>query len=246
MKSSSPQSSACDERKRRTTGGAMANIVSLVDGNDESHISAAVEMAVDSLHKGNIIALPTDTIYGIAGLAQNSTAVQKLYEVKGRNMTKPVSISVGDVKDVYKWGKVTISDALLNNLLPGPVTVVFERLAALNPVLNPGTTLVGIRVPDHGFVREVCRLCSEPLALTSANVSSQESTLAVEEFEHLWSQLDLVFDGGHLGSAPLSKKGSTVVDLSKKNVYTIIREGSAFNSTVSILNRYGLREDQKT
>lgn len=80
---------------------------------------------------------------------------------------------------------MTVSDALLNKLLPGPVTVVFERLAALNPVLNPGTTLVGIRVPDHGFVREVCRLCCEPLALTSANVSAQESTLAVEVFGHI-------------------------------------------------------------
>ena len=77
-------------------------------------------------------------------------------------------------------GQVTISNALLNELLPGPVTVVFERTLNLNPELNPGTTLVGIRVPDHGFVRDVSRLCKEPLALTSANPSAAGSTLSIQ------------------------------------------------------------------
>lgn len=229
------------QRKSQSPLSDMSKVKTL----DASNLLPAIQKAVDSLRSGNIIALPTDTIYGIAGLAQSTSAVRKIYAVKGRDLTKPISISVGDVEDVLKWGKVTISEALLKELLPGPVTVVFERLVALNPELNPGTTLVGIRVPDHGFIREVSRLCGEPLALTSANVSSHESTLSVQEFEHLWSHLDLVFDGGRLGTTPLSKKGSTVVDLSKKNVYTVIREGSAFNSTVSTLERHGLREDRK-
>lgn len=90
-------------------------------------------------------------------------------------------------RSLARWGKVTVSEALLRELLPGPVTVVFERLVALNPELNPGTTLVGIRVPDHGFVREVSRLCGEPLALTSANVSSHESTLSVQVW--IWNEI---------------------------------------------------------
>ena len=68
---------------------------------------------------------------------------------------------------------------MLEELLPGPVTVVFERTVALNPALNPGTSLVGIRVPDDGFVQEVALACGEPLALTSANVSGAASTLSV-------------------------------------------------------------------
>ena len=73
-----------------------------------------------------------------------------------------------------------MSNALLNELLPGPVTVVFERTLKLNPALNPGTTLVGVRIPNYDFVRDICRRCDEPLALTSANPSAAGSTIHVQ------------------------------------------------------------------
>ena len=75
---------------------------------------------------------------------------------------------------------MTAPPGLLRRLLPGPVTVLFERTAALNPRLNPGTSLVGVRVPDYGFVRDVVRECGQPLALTSANLSNTASTLSVQ------------------------------------------------------------------
>lgn len=237
LKPSSPTPSRCSQND------GDSKIIQLQ--NNPANLSLQIEMAVESLRHGSIIALPTDTVYGIAGLAQSSAAIARIYSIKGRDLVKPISISVGDLEDVYKWGKVTISESLLKDLLPGPVTVVFERTALLNPTLNPGTSLVGIRVPDYGFVREVSRMCKEPLALTSANVSSQESTLSVKEFEELWPELDLVFDGGVLDTSSLSKKGSTVVDLSKKGLFTIIRDGSALESTVLILKRHGLNEDRK-
>ena len=82
----------------------------------------------------------------------------------------------------FRWGNVTVSDGLLCELLPGPVTVVFERTLELNPDLNPGTSLVGIRVPDSGFVRDIARQVQQPLALTSANISNQPSSLSVEVY----------------------------------------------------------------
>ena len=82
---------------------------------------------------------------------------------------------------ILRWGKVTISNAILEDLLPGPVTLVFERTEQLNPGLNPTTQLVGIRIPDHDFVRQLSLACDEPLALTSANVSTVgQSSLKVE------------------------------------------------------------------
>lgn len=81
---------------------------------------------------------------------------------------------------MIRWGKVTVSSELLSELLPGAVTVVFERTEDLNPDLNPGTSLVGIRIPDHKFVREISRSCQGPIALTSANVSSTQSTLNIQ------------------------------------------------------------------
>jgi len=80
----------------------------------------------------------------------------------------------------YRWSLVNVSHDLLCELLPGPVTVVFERSPSLNPGLNPGTTLVGIRVPDSGFIRDVTRACKGPLALTSANISNAPSAVSIE------------------------------------------------------------------
>ncbi|XP_037640904.1 yrdC domain-containing protein, mitochondrial [Sebastes umbrosus] len=195
-----------------------------------------------ALKEGNVVGVPTDTIYGLACLAQNSAAVSKTYDIKGRNGHKPLAICVGEIQDIYKYCKVKVKEALLGDLLPGPVTLVFERSEVLNPDLNPFTSLVGVRIPDHAFMRRLCQMCAEPLALTSANISSHTSTVAVHEFQELWPQLAVVVDGGPIGDQ--SRLGSTVVDLSVLGKYRIIRPGCAFSSTVDVLqHKYGLSED---
>ena len=140
---------------------------------------------------------------------------------------------------------------LLEDLLPGPVTLCFDRLPALNPDFNPGARLVGIRIPDHGFVREVCRqVAGSPVALTSANVSQAQSCLQVSEFvDDLGSGLSKIFDGGRLCCGQgqedeVSRQGSTIVDLSSPGVYKVIRNGSALNTTVSILERHGVMQSK--
>ena len=80
----------------------------------------------------------------------------------------------------FRWAQRTVTSDLLRDLLPGPVTTVFERTGQLNAQLNPGNPLVRIRVPDHPIARQLVTWCGQPLALTSANVSDTRSTLAVE------------------------------------------------------------------
>ncbi|KAL3881994.1 hypothetical protein ACJMK2_028376 [Sinanodonta woodiana] len=208
-----------------------------------SEYQSTVDIALESLMRGQIIAVPTDTIYGIAGLAQNSEATKRIYDIKSRDLSKPIAISVADIEDVYKWGKIHVPKKLLCDLLPGPVTVVVERSDDLNPDLNPDTSLVGIRIPDSTFIRELARVCKGPLALTSANISGSLSPLNIKEFENIWHKLDLICDGGPLGNTTSTRQGSTVVDLSIKGEYKIIREGSAFKSTVDILQtKYKMKE----
>ncbi|XP_064408352.1 yrdC domain-containing protein, mitochondrial isoform X2 [Latimeria chalumnae] len=98
-----------------------------------------IRTAVDALQQGSVIGVPTDTIYGIACLAQNSEAIRRIYEIKGRNGNKPLAICVGNVEDIYRYCTVTVPDPLLHDLLPGPVTLVFERSGTLNKDLNPFT-----------------------------------------------------------------------------------------------------------
>ncbi|CAL4063346.1 unnamed protein product [Meganyctiphanes norvegica] len=215
----------------------MNNVVSLSEGSD---LTSQIASAAKALQKGKVIAVPTDTLYGIAALAQSDNAVENIYEIKKRNIAKPLAICVSEVKDVYKWGTVTVPHSLLTSLLPGPVTLVFNRTPLLNPSLNPGHDTVAIRIPDAEFIRGVAAKCSSPLALTSANISTKESPLEVKEFCDIWDKLEKVYDGGRLGEEAKCREGSTIVELLQEGLYKIIRQGSAYDQTVKLLHKYDL------
>lgn len=210
------------------------------------HQPSALQIAVQAISSGKVIALATDTIYGLASSSSDPDAVNELYRIKTRNPLKPLAICIADICDLDNLCNVTISIDLLNQLLPGPVTLIFERSLNLHSHFNPDTNLVGVRIPDHDFIRSVARLCG-PLALTSANVSTHESSLKVEEFKELWPHLAAVFDSGSLCQEHSVNKsnlklrsGSTVVDLSQKGYFKIIREGCAIEATVKTLVRHSL------
>ncbi|NWV83871.1 YRDC protein, partial [Dasyornis broadbenti] len=203
----------------------------------------AVATAAGTLQSGGLVAVPTDTVYGVACLAQDSAAVRSIYSLKGRNGSEPPALRPGGCFWPCRYCHVNVPDELLRDLLPGPVTLVLERSEELNKDLNPSTSLVGVRIPNHPFMRDLARACSGPLALTSANISSQGSTLTVLEFQDLWPQLSLVIDGGPTGDiqSPECRLGSTVVDLSVSGKFSIIRPGCALTPTVEILTKkYGL------
>jgi len=213
-----------------------------------SNCKLLAAQGAEILKSGAVIATPTDTVYGIACDAQNKSAIRRIYEIKGRDFNKPIAICVSTIDEVYHWGKITVSRLLLEDLLPGPVTLVFERLPVLNSHLNPNTSLIGIRIPDNPFIIQLAKAHCGPIALTSANPSSTPSTLCIEEFKTLWSSLDLVIDGGRLSSCETSEKaaraGSTVIDLSHPGYFRIIRSGSAQEQSIHILrNKHGLLEE---
>ncbi|XP_044256165.1 yrdC domain-containing protein, mitochondrial [Tribolium madens] len=197
-------------------------------------------LAVDVLKLGRVIAVPTDTVYGLACDATNLTSVNKLYSIKGRNEHKPVAICLGDVLEVKTWAKVEhLPKGLLESLFPGPVTVILTCANKLDKSLSFNTK-VGIRIPDYHFIRALARGLGRPLALTSANLSNEPSSLTIHEFQDLWDKLGAVFDGGKLGNDDLRRRASTVIDLSECGLYTIVRQGIAVDKTIAILHRFGL------
>lgn len=208
-----------------------------------STASAAVALAKDHLSQQRVIALPTDTVYGLACSANSEQAIQRLYEIKGRNEEKPVAICVGDIEDFYHWGDGGhLPKEMLSQLLPGPVTIVVNRSQYLNnPFLNNGIRKIGIRIPDFDFIRNLSRSFKEPIALTSANRSSEKSTLRVDEFKALWPQLGVVIDGGQLGLTESQRSASTVIDLSEVGFYNIIREGVAATHTKQVVECFNIK-----
>eukprot|EP00730_Choanoeca_flexa_P016038 TRINITY_DN7498_c0_g1_i4.p1 TRINITY_DN7498_c0_g1~~TRINITY_DN7498_c0_g1_i4.p1 ORF type:complete len:310 (+),score=53.18 TRINITY_DN7498_c0_g1_i4:98-931(+) len=196
------------------------------------------EHVLPALQNDQVIAIPTDTIYGVAARAQSKIAIAKIYAIKGRDERKPVAICVPSLAQVAEYGYCTLDDSTLAKLLPGAVTPVFRRQAKLNPDLNPHTDLVGIRVCDHELTKIIVEELGEPLALTSANKSGDPSCVSAQEFAHLWPELGAVVDGGKIQG---SRAGSTVVDVSRGETkeYKIVRDGSALAAVEKALDEAG-------
>ncbi|XP_047005057.1 yrdC domain-containing protein, mitochondrial-like [Schistocerca americana] len=204
-------------------------------------LEAYAEQAVRLLMQDCVIAVPTDTVYGLAGAVQSEDAVEKLYKIKGRDAAKPIAICVSSISEVEKWADTSIlPPALLQCILPGPFTIVLKRSKALNAKFNPGIPNVGIRIPQDRFIVEVVKKFGEPIALTSANSSGEQSAIEVEEFSHLWQYVDAVFDAGKIPQE--IRTGSTVVDLSEHGSFKIIRAGVSCDALRHKLFQFKLLE----
>ncbi|KAI3461440.1 hypothetical protein Pfo_018103 [Paulownia fortunei] len=243
-------------RSRRDIGGVcarrMAWSLEKCDGNAVENAKMGLvrpamedyaQEAIEAVRAGKVIAVPTDTLYGFACDACSMEAVHRIYEIKGRKYTSPLAISVADVHDIQRFATTDhLPHGLLDSLLPGPVTVVLRRgeSSILEKSLNPGLDSIGVRVPDCNFIRAIARGSESALALTSANLSGQPSSVDVKDFENLWEHCAYIYNGGVL---PSGRAGSTVVDLIKLGQYKILRPGSAKEETIAILERYALVED---
>ena len=207
----------------------MASNIASINEND------LISRCASILKRDGVLAVPTDTIYGFAALVKSEKAVRRIYEIKGRLFTKPLAISVGYVDDLFTWSKPTLTKEQLStgDLLPGPVTLMFERQSTLPSYFNPNVNNVAIRIPDCQFMIELARYLHEPIALTSANISNEPSSISINEFQPLWSQVDLVIDGGLLASN--DRRGSTIVDLSNVGYYHIQRQGIDYERIIKYL-----------
>ena len=171
-----------------------------------------IEAAVNCIKSGGIIAVPTDTVYGIGADPFNVEAVQKLYTLKGRPEEKPIPLVLGSTEDVESVAQ-NLSGFfyhLTNRFWPGGLTIIVEAKNLL-PQLTAGGNTVGLRIPDQPLLLDILQEFGGPLAITSANLSGTPAATSPSEFEHeLSSRLDYIVDDGKtLGSIP-----STVYDIS--------------------------------
>uniref|UniRef100_G1PZ19 Threonylcarbamoyl-AMP synthase n=1 Tax=Myotis lucifugus TaxID=59463 RepID=G1PZ19_MYOLU len=198
-----------------------------------------LQAAMGELRSSAVVAIPTDRLYGLACSVSGSAALDAVYHLKGHSKAKPLAVCLGCVVDIYRYYHVKVPKGLLKDLLPGPVTLVLECLKELNKDLNPFTPPVSIWIPDHAFMHDLAQMFVGLLALTCANLSSQPSSLNVEEFQNLWPQLSLGINGGPIGDgkSPKCCLGSNVVDLSVPGKFGIIGAGCAWENTMLVLQR---------
>ena len=131
---------------------------------------------------GHIYLYPTDTIYGLGVDATDAEAVSQLFELKGRNENKPISIVVSDLKMAETYAEVTLlAKKLAKKFLPGKLTIVLTAKDALASAITAGTGTVGIRIPNHPVPLQLVRDIGKPITATSANVADMPTLHSVPE-----------------------------------------------------------------
>ncbi len=160
---------------------------------------AAVERAAALLRQGQLVALPTETVYGLAANALDPDAVARIYQAKGRPSDNPIIVHVADAgmarRCVRSWP--ARAARLAAAFWPGPLTLVLRRAARIPEVVTAGGATVGIRWPAHPLMQAVIRACGFPLAAPSANLSNRISpTRAEHVLKSLGGRIPLVVDGG--------------------------------------------------
>ncbi len=134
-----------------------------------------IAAAADAIDRGDLVVYPTETVYGLGADASDSTAVERVFRVKGRSREKPLSIGVPDAERATEYARLSDRDReFIDRFLPGPVTVVCERRPTLPPGLTAGRDRVGIRIPDHEVALALLEATS-PITATSANRSGTGS-----------------------------------------------------------------------
>ncbi len=178
--------------------------------------------ALAALHRGDIIGLPTDTVYGIAADPMQRSAVERLFTAKGRPAIKPIPILAASIGDVRRFA-VMDDDvaAIAGRHWPGGLTLILLRTPATPGWIgDPGRNTVGVRIPDHPVAREMLTAAG-PLAVTSANRSAEEPALdAAGAIETLGDSIAVYIPGVASGG-----EASTIVDLSGSEP-RILRQGS--------------------
>ena len=175
-----------------------------------------IDRAVSVLMHDGLIVYPTETVYGLGADAFSEEAIQKVYEAKKREFSKPISIAVSDFEMFAAVAHVdSCMQEFIETFLPGPVTVVVPARTMVPEILTGGTGMIGIRIPAHDLAQQIIERFDAPITATSANLSGAKDPKMPDECT---VPRDLLIDGGMLPGIP-----STVVDLTTG---TIIREGA--------------------
>jgi L-threonylcarbamoyladenylate synthase len=187
----------------------MVKIIKVDRNNPDEKI---LNMAVEVLRRGGLVAFPTETVYGLGADALNEEAVRKIFEAKGRPPDNPIIVHVGNMEQVYSLVEDVPPDAerLMEAFWPGPLTLIFYKSPIVSDIVTGGSSKVGIREPQNEIALTLLNLFGRPIAAPSANASGRPSpTKAEHVIEDLGDKVDLIIDGGDVSFGV----ESTVLDI---------------------------------
>lgn len=162
-------------------------------------ITKDIYKAAEEIKSGNVIGLPTETVYGLGADALNEKAVLKIYETKERPVFNPVIVHVYDINELEKYAENIPDEAykLSEKFSPGPLTFVLKKKKIIPDIVTSGNDSVGLRIPSHKLFREVLKETKLPIAAPSANRSGRISPTSAEDvLSELEGRINYILDGG--------------------------------------------------
>ena len=201
-----------------------------------------VKTAVDSLRAGQLVVLPTETVYGLAAALANEAAIDRLFTVKGRDPANPLAVAVSGLEmlEDFLTNLTEMQKRLPRRVWPGPVTIVLpvdpdeHFLRQLPKTAMPAIYAnghIGFRVPNHPFTQDVIKKLEQPIVLTSANRSGQGECVNTDDIaKSLGPEVELIIEDG----PAKSDKPSTVVRLEGGDA-KILREGAVSEAAINRL-----------
>jgi L-threonylcarbamoyladenylate synthase len=192
--------------------------------------------AVETLRRGGVIALPTETVYGLAANAEDELAVRRVFAIKGRPATHPLIVHVARAEELSSWARHVPEEAhrLAAAFWPGPLTLVLPRSARATDAVTGGQDTVALRVPDHPVALAVLDALGGGVAAPSANRFGRVSPTTAEHVRvDLGDEVDLLLDGGPCTVGV----ESTIVDLSSGAPAVLRPGGLAVEEIARVLGR---------
>ena len=173
-----------------------------------------VKLAAALIAKGELVAFPTETVYGLGADALNPEAVKKIFVAKGRPSDNPLIVHVTGIEDAKKLAFVTEkAEKLMKKFWPGPLTIVLKKRQIVPKEVTAGLATVAVRMPKNRIALELIRLSKKPIAAPSANLSGKPSTTS---FGHVFDDLNGKVAGIIKSADSEIGLESTVIDLASK------------------------------
>ena len=198
----------------------MPEVLKIDPKNQDKYL---LTKAVRIIEEGGVIAYPTETFYGLGADGRNENAIEKIFLIKGRDIRNPLSVIIGDRRDLKDLAEEIpeIALCLIETFWPGALTIVFKASQNVSSRLTAGTGKIGIRISSHPLATALVKAFRHPITATSANPSGAGDCNSVPEvIKCIGDKIDAVIDGGRTPGG----KGSTIIDVTARPP-VILREG---------------------
>lgn len=181
-----------------------------------------LRIVTQALNEGKLIVFPTETVYGIAGNGLTLSVIDKMYQAKKRDYSKPFTLMVNDITKIKDIAYVSENEEkVIKKFMPGPITLILKKKDCISNLVTANSDTVGVRIPNHEIALSILKSVDYPLATSSANISGSVNNSNIEDIINDLENYVDIFIKGNISSNLLA---STVVEI-KNNEVNILRSG---------------------